>query len=373
VFTSTTNTDTSTGEVVTSRRGLFSIQIDHRGKQISDNLTSRAQLRRGRRSRNLRYRQPRFNNRTRPQGWLAPSLQHRVDGTVNILAKLRRWFPATAIHQELVRFDMQLIGNPEITGVEYQRGTLFATEIREYLLEKYHRTCVYCDAKNTIFNIDHVRPQSKGGTNAVTNLVLACIPCNQAKGARRVEDFVTDPKRLARVLASTRRPLRDAAAVNSTRWALKLALEQTGLPVFTGTGGQTKFNRTRLGLPKTHCVDALVVGDVDAVTGHAQIEQIMKQVGRGSYARTRSDKYGFPRLKLTRVKRHFGFATGDIVRAVIPAGKKAGTHFGRVAVRSSGSFNIGTGAGVVSGLHHKHFTLIQHGNGWSHTHALTNR
>lgn len=373
VFTSTTDLDPATGEVATARRGLFAIQIDHRGKQISDNLTSRAQLRHGRRGRNLRHRQPRFSNRSRTRGWLAPSLQHRVDGTVLIMAKLRRWFPVTAVHQELVRFDMQLIGNPEISGVEYQQGTLFATEIREYLLEKYHHTCVYCDAKNTILNIDHVRPATKGGTNAVTNLVLACIPCNQAKGATQVEDFVTDPKRRARILASTRRPLRDAAAVNSTRRALKLALEATGLPVYTGTGGQTKFNRTRLGLPKTHCVDALVVGDVDTVRGSVAPERVMKQVGRGKYARTASDKYGFPRLRMTRVKRHYGFATGDIARAVVPTGKKAGTHFGRVAVRASGKFNITTSAGIVTSINHRRFTLVQRGNGWTHTEIRTER
>jgi hypothetical protein len=141
----------------------------------------------------------------------------------------------------------------------------------------------------------------------------------------------------------------------------------TGLPVLTASGGRTKFNRNRMQLPKSNCLDALVVGDVDHITGRAAREQIMKQVGRGSYARTRSDKFGFPRLRFTRVKRHFGFATGDTVRAVIPTGKKAGTHVGRVAVRSSGRFDVSTSAGIVRGLNHKHFTLIQYGNGWKHT------
>ena len=83
-----------------SRTGLYSIQLDHRGGRIRDRLTARAALRRGRRSRNLRYRAPRFNNRTKPQGWLAPSLRHRVDTTMSQVVRLTRWAPVTAVHVE---------------------------------------------------------------------------------------------------------------------------------------------------------------------------------------------------------------------------------------------------------------------------------
>ena len=126
----------TTGE---ARRGLFSVQIDHRGGQISTNLTGRAQLRRGRRSRNLRYRAPRFLNRTKSTGWLAPSLAHRVDSTMSWAGKLMRWFPVTSWHQELVRFDMQQMRDPEISGTQYQQGTLAGFEVREYLLAKWSR------------------------------------------------------------------------------------------------------------------------------------------------------------------------------------------------------------------------------------------
>ena len=346
--------------------GLVAMEVRHRGAQIRQKLQSRAALRRGRRSRNFRYRPPRFLNRTRPKGWLAPSLQHRVDNVTGWVSRLRRLAPVTALSMELVRFDTQLLENPEISGVEYQQGTLAGYEVKEYLLEKWGRKCAYCDVTGVPLNVDHIRPRSRGGSHRISNLTLACVPCNQDKDNRPVEDFVTDPARLARILAAAKRPLRDAAAVNTTRWALWRELSDTGLPVSTGTGGRTKWNRTRFGLPKSHTADALAVGDVNAINAFPSTVLVATSTGRGSYARTRSDRYGFPRLFLTRQKRHHGFATGDLVTATVPAGQKKGTHTGRVAVRSSGSFNITTPAGTVQGISHRHCRLIQRGDGWNH-------
>ena len=201
----------------------------------------------------------------------------------------------------------------------------------------------------------------------MSNLALACIPCNQAKGAADVAEFVTDPTRRARITRQATAPLADAAAVNTTRWALHRILLATGLPVGTGSGGRTKFNRTRCGVPKSHTLDALCVGDITAVAGYPSRVLVATSTGRGSYARTRSDKYGFPRLRLTRTKRHHGFATGDHVRAVVPTGVKAGTHLGRVAVRASGSFNITTRLGTVQGIHHRHVRLLTRADGWAYT------
>ncbi|OIQ66253.1 hypothetical protein GALL_521810 [mine drainage metagenome] len=157
------------------------------------------------------------------------------------------------------------------------------------------------------------------------------------------------------------------AAVNSTRLALFQRLKATALPVETGTGGRTKFNRTRLGLPKTHSLDAACVGEVDAVQGWQQPALQIKATGRGSYQRTWLDRFGFPRGFLTRAKRHFGVQTGDQVRAVVPAGKHAGVHTGRVAVRASGSFNIQTGSGLVQGITHRHCRVIQRADGYGYS------
>ncbi len=115
-------------------------ELIHRGAAIKDSLVKRATYRRNRRSRKTRYRAPRFNNRTRPEGWLPPSLQSRVDNVTSWVARYRRWAPITSIVVETVRFDTQKLLNPEISGVKYQHGTLFSCELREYLLEKFQRT-----------------------------------------------------------------------------------------------------------------------------------------------------------------------------------------------------------------------------------------
>ena len=304
--------DVATGKLQRGAVVLNLFELMHRGRQISEALNARRQMRRRRRSQ-LRYRAPRCLNRKKPAGWLAPSLQHRVDTTLAWVSRLRRWAPIAAISSELVRFDMQALENPEITGVEYQRGTLFGTEVREYLLEKWQRKCCYCDKSDVPLNIEHLTPKARGGSNRVSNLAVACVPCNEKKSARSLAEFLAkDPARLARIQAHAKRPLKDAAAVNSTRWALVQALKATGLPVETASGGRTKFNRTQLRIPKTHALDAVCVGALAAVTGWQRPTLNIKCTGRGSYQRTRLDKYGFPRGYLMRTKSVKGFRTGDL-------------------------------------------------------------
>lgn len=364
--------DAASGEV---RRELFVLNLFdlvHRGRQISEALTGRRTFRRRRRGANLRYRAPRFLNRGKGRGWLAPSLRHRIETTLAWVRRLQRWAPVTALSQELVRFDMQKMENAEIAGVEYQQGTLAGYELREYLLEKFNRSCCYCDAKDVPLNIEHIHPKAQGGTNRASNLAIACVPCNTKKGARSIEAFLAkDPARLARIRAQLKRPLKDAAAVNATRWALFEALKSKGLPVETGSGGLTKFNRTRLGVPKSHALDAACVGQVNAIHAWSRPTLQIKCTGRGSYQRTRLTQYGFARGYLMRTKSVKGFRTGDLVRASVTAGKKIGEYIGRVAVRATGSFNIQTVDAVVQGVSHKYCRIVQRGDGYGYAWSIT--
>ncbi len=344
------------------------IELVHRGAAISKALAQRAGFRRRRRSANLRHRAPRFLNRgNKTKGWLAPSLMHRVHTTMAWVKRIQRWGPVSAISTELVRFDMQQMENPEISGVEYQQGTLAGYEVREYLLEKWGRKCVYCNAENVPLQAEHIHAKANGGTNRVSNLTLACEPCNQKKGSQPVEPFLKNkPEVLKRILAQAKRPLKDAAAVNSTRWRLFNALKATGLPVDAGTGGRTKWNRTRFGMPKTHALDAVCVGEVKEVLSWRKPTLTIKATGRGSYQRTRLTASGFPRGYLMRQKKVNGFQTGDMVRAIVPSGKKAGTHAGRVAVRATGSFNIQAVQGAIQGISHRHCRLVQRADGYGY-------
>lgn len=338
---------------------LFGLEVQHRSYVIHKKMGQRAAYRRGRRSRNLRYRSPRFLNRTKPKGWLAPSLWSRVQHVNTWATRLSAWCPITAIDLELVRFDTQKLVNPEISGVEYQHGELFGYEVREYLLEKFGRTCVYCDATNVPLNIDHVIPKSRGGTDRITNLVLACVACNQAKGNRPVEEFA--PNRASKIKARAKAPLRDAAAVNSTRFATLKVLQSLGVPVECWSGGRTKWNRRQLGVTKSHVSDAACCGEAENIRLSGEL--IVKSRGRGSHQRTRPDRFGFPRLRFPASKRVAGFATGDLVEANVPPGiKTSGRHLGRVVVRVSGKFRVGT----VDGINKRYVHLLQSSDGWEY-------
>jgi hypothetical protein len=97
---------------------------------------------------------------------------------------------------------MQALENPDIESLDYQRGTLFGTELWEYLLEKWGRRCAYCDAENVPLEADHIVPKIRGGSNRVSNLVVVCRKCNQRKGSQAIESFlVNDPERLGRILS----------------------------------------------------------------------------------------------------------------------------------------------------------------------------
>ena len=347
----------------TARHALVLMQLVHKGQLIRKRLEQRKGYRRQRRS-HLRYRAPRFNNRTRKDGWLPPSLQHRVDSVANLVAKLRKLFPVVSLAQELVRFDLQKEENPEISGIEYQQGTLFGYEVKGYLLEKFGHQCVYCNAKDTPLEVEHIEARAKGGTNRVSNLTIACVPCNSKKGTQYIGDFLKKkPEVLAKILSQAKKPLKDAAAVNATRWALYNRLKETGLPVEVGSGGRTKFNRTQFGIPKEHALDALCVGNVAVVAGWRRPTAVIKAMGRGAYKRSRTDASGRVIGFLTRSKAIKGFQTGDIVKAGIPKGKKTGSHFGRVAVRATGSFNIQTIKGVIQGVNFKNCIIIQRADG----------
>jgi 5-methylcytosine-specific restriction endonuclease McrA len=340
----------------------FLAELSHRGEVVHRQMQQRAAYRRRRRSANLRHRAPRFDNRKRAEGWLPPSIESRLATTMSQVKRLLRWCPVSRIIVERVRFDTQQLENPEIQGIEYQQGTLFGMEVRDYLLAKWNHQCAYCDAREVPLEIDHLVARARGGSDRVSNLVIACHTCNQAKADQSVREFLIDrPERFARILAQTKQPLKDAATMNATRYALVERLHALGLPIETSSGGRTKWNRSRFGIAKSHALDALCVGEMAGVTvGKLRILQI-RAMGRGSYQRTNVDASGFLRGFLPRQKQMRGFQTGDLVRAVVPGHlKTAGVHVGRVAVRMSGSFRVGT----VDGINARYCRVVQRQDGY---------
>ncbi len=351
----------ASGEVV------FAAELHHRGHVIRASLDSRRSLRHSRRQRKTRYRKPRFDNRMRPEGWLPPSLESRIENVYTWSQRLRRAYPITGLAMELVKFDMQLMENPEINGIEYQQGELAGFELREYVLVKFNHTCIYVGAGSPcdeILNVDHVIPQSKGGSNRVSNLVLSCRKHNEEKGNLSLEEY--GKKRgidFSRIKAQARAPLKDAAAVSATRWALFNRLKMTGLPVETGSGGLTKFNRVQRGLPKTHWIDAACVGASTPLRINAECVRPLsiKATGHGSRQMCQTDKYGFPIRYRTRNKTFTGFKTGDIVKAGIAKKTFAQGYAGRVTIRQRPSFILNG-----SDVHPKYLKRVHRSDGFAY-------
>ena len=363
------------------RQIVWAGELKHRGPEIRKALDHRRAMRRGRRNRKTRYRPARFNNRCRggchgcggnpaknkslcrpcaakPRAkrnpelavkWLPPSLMSRVHNVKTWVKRLCASFPIGAISVEVARFDTQLMENPEIGGVDYQQGELAGYELREYLLEKFQRKCAYCGKTDVPLEIEHIVPRSRGGANRASNLTIACNSCNQKKGNQTAAEF-GHPQ----VQEQARRPLRDAAMMNATRYKTLEMLKGFGLPLEAGTGGRTKYNRTRAGLEKSHWADAACVGESTPErwhTGSGQVQEIRaRSYPRGLVPGRRQvckvDKHGFPPQSYGKRPgakvgvRFHGYQTGDIVEIVKSKGKWAGVYRGRISVRASGDFDF---------------------------------
>ena len=255
---------------------VYGQHIVHRGQQIRDALESRRTIRRSRRHRKTRYRKPRFLNRTRPAGWLPPSLMSRVYNVETWTKRLSRFVPITSANVETVRFDTQLIENPDIAGKEYQQGSLFGWELREYLLYRHQHICAYCHGltKDLVLEKEHVTPKALGGSNRLANHVISCRECNVDKGSLHPNAWMslckqrgdklnlTRARNMQRIMDGYRPSLRDAAAVNATRYAVGNSIKYIIPNTQFWSGGLTKKNRSEQGHTKDHGKRTWIATDV---------------------------------------------------------------------------------------------------------------
>lgn len=257
--------------VANEQREFYNSEVIARDN-ISKNISDRSMYRHNRRSRKTRYRKPRFNNRkNQKKGWLPPSLEQKVAVQLNEIDYLHRHFPIETIIVEVAEFDIQKIKNPNISGKDYQQGTLQGYNIRNYLLEKHGRKCFYCDKEVSTFEVEHMIPKAKGGSNRIDNLTLSCHNCNQKKGTLTAEEFIkqTLPAEKAtkklKQLPKEKQLFKYMAHMNATRWTLYDAINEKYPNVKMTYGYITKYNRIRAGLPKAHHIDA------KCITGFAQV------------------------------------------------------------------------------------------------------
>ena len=340
-------------------------ELEHRGHIIKRNIDKRRAVRRSRRNRKTRYREARFLNRTKPEGWLAPSVKSRADNVINFIKKYKKLINIDKVMIENVSFDTaQMASDTKLWGNDYQQGNLYQKEIRSFIFSRSDGKCVYCGAKAE--EIDHVIPRRNGGTNSTYNLVATCRSCNEKKSNLTLKAFGKlmhkdyshlEPKKLHK----------DAAIVQSARNYMVREITNIIPDTKSYEAWLTKYNRDELGLPKEHYYDALSVGEIPNNFDFSTDKiLIISAKGRGSRQMCSMDSYGFPRTSAKSSKTVKGFQTGDIVKAIVTKGSKQGEYLGRVIVRSKGSFSIAHNNYIVDGIGNKYCHLIQKGDGYSY-------
>ena len=344
-------------------------EIEHRGNLIKKDLASRRMIRRSRRNRKTRYRAARFLNRTRPKGWLAPSVKSRADNVVNFIRKYKKLINVNKVMIENVSFDTaQMSSDIKLWGVDYQQGNLYQKELKSFIFNRSNGKCVYCGTKAT--EIDHVIPRAKGGTNSVHNLVASCKSCNKMKSNLTLKEFGKLVGKDFGKLKPKRLP-KDAAIVQSARNYMVKEITKLVSDTTLHDAWLTKYNRDSLGLSKQHYYDALSVGNIQDYKILTDKILVISAKGRGSRQMCRMDKYGFPKTKPKGSKIVKGFQTGDIVKAVVTKGLKKGLkkgkYLGRVAVKSDGFFNIRTKTQLIQSIKYKYCHIIQRGDGYSYS------
>ena len=339
-------------------------EIEHRGHVIKRHLDKRRAIRRSRRQRKTRYREARFLNRTKPEGWLAPSVKSRADNVINFIRKLKRFLNISNIEIERVSFDVaQMSSDDYLIRTDYQQGNLYNKNLRDFVFNKTKGRCSYCGEKAT--EIDHIVSKSKGGSNSTHNLTPACRSCNEKKSNLSLKEFGKIMNKDYSQLEPKKLP-KDAAIVQSARNYMVKEITKLVPDTTTYDAWITKYNRDQLGLPKQHYYDALSVGNTMNYKFLTDKVLQISAKGRGSRQMCRMDSYGFPRTSAKSSKSVKGFQTGDIVKAVVPFGSKAGEYLGRVAVRSCGYFSIETKSGLVKDIGYKFCRLLQRNDGYSY-------
>jgi len=300
-------------------------ELEHRGHLIKKDLNSRRAVRRSRRNRKTRYREARFLNRTKPKGWLVPSVKSRADNVINFIKKYKKLLNINKVMIENVSFDVaQMASDAKLLGNDYQEGPLYDTNLREFIFSKTKGRCSYCGAQAE--EIDHIVPRAKGGTNSTYNLTPACRACNEKKSNLSLKEFGKKVGKDFGKLEPKKLP-KDAAIVQSARNYMVKEITRLVADTTLHDAWLTKYNRDQLGLPKQHYYDALSVGNVENYKFLTDKILVISAKGRGKRQMCRVDKYGFPRTSAKASKFVEGFQTGDIVKAIVTKGSKQGEIF----------------------------------------------
>ena len=237
----------------TEKAELYASEVELR-QDVSDLLSARRALRQSRRSRNTRYRAPRFDNRirTKRKGWLAPTVENRINVHLSRIETVLRQLPVTKITVETASFDTQLLKNPDIAGKEYQEGEqLGFWNVREYVLFRDGHVCQHCHgrSKDPVLNVHHLESRRTGG-DSPGNLITLCETCHKALHRGEIK-----------LKAKRGRSFRAETFMGIMRWGVlnRLKASHPKLEVHNTYGYRTKHARIANGIAKSHCADAFCI------------------------------------------------------------------------------------------------------------------
>lgn len=269
-------------------------------------LATRGQFRRARRSRKTRYRPARFQNRKKPEGWLAPSVQHKVDAHLKTIRWVHSLLPVRKTIIEVAQFDLQKISNPEMEGVEYQQGPqLGFWNVREYVLFRDGHTCQWCQgtSKDSVLNVHYIESRKTGG-DAPSNLITLCETCHDLIHRTHQEGQI----------ARKRNGCRDATQMGIIRWRVYEQAQALYPQVHLTYGYLTKHTRITHALKKSHLIDARCISEhpLARLDGTSYLLKWVRRNNRHLHKAT--IRKGGQRQRNTAPKWVHGFRLFDCVR-----------------------------------------------------------
>ena len=290
-------------------------------------MEKRRILRRSRRNRKTRYREPRYNNcvHSKHHRWLAPSVEQRIGYHINMVGFVCRLLPISNITVEEAKFDTQKIENPDVEGVGYQRGPQYGFEnVKEYVRCRDGYKCRKCGSK-THLEVHHIVQRKDGGSNIPDNLVTLCHDCHAA--LHRGEFTFQKP----------RGGYKEPAFMNQMCNKLVERLKaKYGNKVQTTFGYLTRIGRTAAGLPKDHNIDARVISGNTNARPNGIVWRITKyRCHRRNLHREVPAKHG-KRQSTKSTRRVFGFGLHD--KVVVEGGQTCWI----IGLRTSGYFALRT-------------------------------
>ena len=222
----------------------------------------RREVRRPRRNRK-RYRKARFDNRRRPEGWLAPSLKNKADRHVDIFRMYYEVCPVTKVTLEMGQFDPAVLdaveqGKPVPEGADYQHGPLYGYDtLREAVFTRDGYRCLCCGKSaiddGVILRVHHVGFRTGDRSNRLSNLGSVCEKCHSPKNHKpggKLWDL-KPPKGTA-----------SAAYMNTVKWHIYERVKALGVEIRITYGAVTKRTRRDLNIEKSHANDAYCIGNM---------------------------------------------------------------------------------------------------------------